>query len=44
MLATMARHEPDESGSNVTLDGRRWMSDAEVQKVQNALILQSRLF
>ncbi len=39
MLATMARHEPDEGGSNVTLEGKRWMSDAEVQMVQKALSL-----
>lgn len=39
MLATMARHEPDENGSNVTFDGKRWMSDAEVQQVHNALSL-----
>jgi hypothetical protein len=33
----MARHEPDGHGSNVTLKGKRWMSDAESQQVQNAL-------
>lgn len=41
MLATMARHEPDELGSKVTLDGKRWMSDDEFRDVQDALSLMS---